>query len=561
MIKKKYEIVIISIASIIYCLYCNWIMTELPHLAWFDFMPLIDKYYTKTLFAGDLFSRYGEHGMFGYNVLLLINTELFRMTTFFDVYLNDFCVIVSGILVIFLFRKIVDNSKISYKIGVILIALFHFSTIQKSSGAMETQVRLGIFFFLLSSILVDRIFISTKSDYKKVAMACFFIIISINVFGTFYNFAGLPMIFIIGFIIFVTNKKKYSMLVPILATYALTTLVYIYEYKILAQTGVDSAGALDGIINLFTQPIMVTKSLIAYNANGLFGASVFLSNKYPVELHLWLGLIATSILCFAVYQYFKIKMYQKTYIPLFLIAYSLGVFVFVFIGRADLDWTWFLNEWYAVHIKLQYVGVVFILIECLQSEVYKERGRKVLCCVGGVCIALISLAGNYFELDRAGGVAAYYEGKQAYLFVKMKEELPVDGSGNTPLIASADVTFNAITILKKYGLSVYEYYPIYMISSEGYGNNDWIEKEAIVRIYTKTGKINLKMICPFEYDGSQSGTLYVDGNEYSKYSFENGEINLLVEVDEKSIVTLEFKNNYLSKTSDEKDVSFKLGIQ
>lgn len=92
--KNKFEIGVVLLFGAIYCIYCSYVMLELPFLTWFDQLPLIDKLYTKELSLSDLMNTYGEHGMFGTNLLFLLNCGVFNMSTLFDVYLNDINVII-----------------------------------------------------------------------------------------------------------------------------------------------------------------------------------------------------------------------------------------------------------------------------------------------------------------------------------------------------------------------------------------------------------------------------------------------------------------------------------
>lgn len=580
--KKKFEIGIISLASILYCAYCNWIMTELPHLSWFDFMPLVDKYFGNSLQLKDMFSRYGEHGLFGYNILLLINADMFKLTTFFDVYVNDIVVIVTGIVFAVILGRLVEQKTMTYLSGIIMIIMVQFTTIQKSSGAMETQVRLGVFFFLVASIIVDRIFYENELRLRKLISAMILIVLSINVFGTFYSFAGLPMICIICAIIFWKNKKRRD-IVAIILTYVVATLVYILEYGILEGSGaVDAKDSLYNVLNIFVHPIVTMKSLFVYNATGIFGSAIFLDGKYSSDIYLILGGVCTLLIVYSIYLFFKSRMYQKTFLPIIFIAYSLGVFIFVLIGRANLDWEWYMNEWYIIHSKIEYIGVIYIFIYSIHNMKMHINFHKMIINIGSIFLVGVLLAANYFEIMRAPSIAKYYENMQPYLFVESSEELPVNSNGGTPLLENVEKTYNAITVLRKYGLSVYRYYPSYEIyqntiaikearndekiknritSQTGYYDDRWIGKEAEIRVYSNIGEIQLTLYCPFELDGDQTGTLYVNDEFYKEFVFDKDLMEIKVEVPINSEVNLRFENNY-SKVSlpDTRELCFVLNI-
>lgn len=579
-IKRNKEVFVILIASILYLIYCNWTMMELPNQSWFDFLPIVNKYFDHSLKFTDMLYRYCEHGMFGYNIILLINVYLFHLTTMFDVYLNVFIVIIAGFLFVYSIKKHLDDKNISYLIGVILIAINQFTFIQKASGAMETQVRLGILFFIISTIFVNDVFINYKNlTNKKILIVYLLIIISINVFGTFYNFAGLPAICIAGILLIIKKNTPRLKIGSIIICYLLATIIYIFEYDIFGSNGaVNSSSQINNIISIFKHPIENFKALLGYNGCGIFGSAVFLDGKISNDIYLIIGIIITLIVFFALYQYFKLKMYTITYLPVFLIAFSFGVFIFVIIGRANYDWTWCLNEWYIVNSKIQYIGVIYILIYYYQNS-SKSYIRKYIFYIFSLAFFIIAAAGNFYEIKRAPNIEAYFKEKQPYLFAESKEELPVDENGMTPLLASADMTYQSIEILRKYGLSVYRYYPIYekykqeikivdsilyngkVLESKGYYEDKWIGKEAELIVYTDLGGLSLKLYCPFPYDGTQKGTIYINGMEYKKYSFEQEELIIPVEFTPKSKVVIKFVNDFVKiSPPDTRELSFVLEV-
>lgn len=582
---KKFEITIISIGSILYCIFCNWISVELPHMTWFDFLPLVEKYYNNKLELTDLITRYGEHGMFGYNILFLFNTIIFKLTTFFDVYINNIIVILGGFISVHFLNTFVENNKTMYKLGIITISLVQFSTFQLSSGAMETQVRLGILFFILSTLYVDNIFLISKHIAKKsILMACCLIIINVNIFGTFYSFAGLPAIFIVGLLLIYKNNERIKDVFPILITYVMSTIIYIYEYNLFDKSsGVNSQSLLNNIFVVLSQPIEVLKSLLGYNACGIFGSAVYLDAKFTANIYLLIGFIITSIIIYSIYEFIKLKMYKRTFVPVYFISYSFVVFIFVIIAR-PASWQWTLNEWYIVHTKLQYIGVVWILLYSYQNNKFKVNINRIVVISSFIFIIIINVMGNIIELKRAPYVVEYYENKQPYLFAETIEELPVDGSGNTPLLASPEYTIQSIEILRKYGLSVYKYYPIYekyreiypvtsnglfplnlydgqILDKSGYYEDKWVGKEAEISVYSKTGKINLELYYPFDYDGTQNGILYINDEKYTEYSFEKQLLEISVSVEPEKIANLKFENKYSFVTPpDVRELSFVLEI-
>ena len=473
--KFRFEIGCILLFSIAYILFCNYLMSELPHLTWFDQFPLIDSYYNKTLSMSQLMTTYGEHGMFGYNILFLINVIIFKMTTFFDVYLNDINVMLIGIISIYFVRKSYKQpKKLAYKLSIITITIFAFGCIQISSGAMETQVRLGILFFVITAVMIDKILNNDISTKYLIGTICL-ILLSINIFGTLYSFAGIPFIFLIILIKSIKNKRVNKQHLILCITYIISLALYFIQYSLVGKGTVESEGIMGGIIGILHNPINSIESLFAYNASSMLGFATYIDGVISNRMYLLIGMGGTVIYGYAVYRFLKCKMYEKTYLPVLYIGYSFIVLVLIMVGRFN-EWEWYVNQWYTVHTKLGAIGVVWILL--FDFGINNARIKKVSIC--GIIFLLIGVVfGNLVELRRVPYERAYYLNKQPYLFVETIDQLPVDENGLTPLLHTPEITMSAINTMKEYGLSVHKYYSSYKKMQEEIDSNNIINENSI----------------------------------------------------------------------------------
>ena len=455
---KRINIIIIFAFSLFYVLYCNYRMIELPHLTWFDQIPLADKYYSGTLTWNDIFSKYGEHGLLANNLLYLLNVILFHGTTLFDVAINDINVIVCGVLFINLTIKTVNSEKIAY-LCIFGESIYMFGTMQSSSGAMETQVRLGIMFFLIAMYVVDKELRETTSDISHLILTIFVIFISINVFGTLYSFAGVPLIWLIVILKYLKSQKINMRDIIISCTYAITIPFYIVEYHLFSGKGLSG---LNGFNISMLNPYNFIKCLSAWCANGALGWAYHESAAYNSTTYLTIGFLILVIIVVGVVLYCKFKLYTKTLIPVMGIVYGFGVYVMVYLGRSSA-YDWFANEWYNVHIKMMLASTIWIYGLILSIQHQHKISCIITCCIC-VC-ALLGTEGNICELKRVPYVRDYYSDKQKYLFITNPEDMPVDENGQTPLLHSLNVTMNSIEILRKYNLSVYQYWTAFEESS------------------------------------------------------------------------------------------------
>jgi hypothetical protein len=461
--RKKAVFCILLLASFAYIWYCNAVMTEVPHLSWFDQLPIADAWFQGRLTWKDLISSYhsGEHGMFANHVLYLLNVIWFQGCTKFDVYLNDLNVVVTGAICMVLSYRMLKQMK-SCLFYLAAEALFLFSFVQGSSGAMETQVRLGILSFLITMIFVDRELRECATQSRKHLYAALLLIaLSILVFGTLYSFAGVPLVWLLVLITYRRDSKGQKRKLAVAAVYALSVPVYLAEYRIFGfmQDAVqERAGVMQNLGYALAHPVNTLKCLLAWYANGVMGWAYHESGKYTPAGWMLFGVLACTFLVFAVVLFFRCRMYERTWLPLMCIVYSFGVFWLVLLGR-ETQWEWFSSEWYSVHMKIAYAGAVWIIgyVSGRQKGIWKK-----LVCTGSVLLLCVcSCMGNYEAVKRAPYVHLYYKNMQKYLFVEDERLMPVDAAGNTPLLDTLDRTMDAIAVLKKYRLSVYKYWDAY----------------------------------------------------------------------------------------------------
>lgn len=551
--KKQEKISLAAIIigfSIYYIWYCNSRMVELPHLTWFDQLPLAELLFEGELKISDLFARYCEHGMLGNNILFLFNLCFFNGSTFFDVYINDINVIICGIIIM-TYTYITLGEDKNKVIWVIIEGIFLFGSMQGSSGAMETQVRLGILFFLFSMILVDKEFHDDENNLKHLFLTGIVIIASINVFGTLYSFAGIPLIWLISVVNIL--KKKYAKKSIVISTvYTITIPMYIYQYKLLESNGLSSLGN-NSLLNVLQHPVQLIKSLLAWHANGVLGWAYHENADYNESLYLAVGFIVLLIVLISIFLYVFYKMYLITWMPLMCIVYSFGVFAMVYIGRPN-GWEWTASEWYTVHIKIAMAASIWIYA-LLWKRVNK---MKILIAFNAILFGILGLAGNIYELIRTPYVKQYYLEKQKYLFVENANDMPVDENGQTPLLHSLEMTMDSIDILKKYRLSVFRYWDGYeayqeeigkkVIFLDGRYDDGWVENE----------------VC-FIYDTDNSSEIEVNYYSLEKQTVEvwvNGKIESAalelnigsgcfdIEVEPESKAYVEIKSNYYEQLAE-----------
>ncbi len=561
--KYTFEIIFLTIGFVFFVWFCNSFMVELPHLAWFSQFQLLEPFFNKRLGLIKILSvKCVTHGLLGYNLLFLLNTVCFKMTTFFDVYLNDVMVLIIGIVSVFQLRKLSAKKDYSYLIALFLVCLTAFSSIQLSSGAMETQVRLGILFFVLASLYIDKILINNYSK-KDLIWAVILIFLSINLFGTAYSFAAVPVIFLVCLIAFIKNRKIDIARLSVIISYLFATILYFIQYFYLVDgfNRGKNGSLLMCLVEIITHPFEAIRAICGYNASGLIGSAGFLDGKVSSRFYFALGAVVTAIMIFAVIKFIQLKIYKKTFIPVLFMGYSFFVPLLVMLDR-DISLEWVINEWYVVHTKLGIIGTIMILCYVFQCTNVKSLNKVIT--IGSLAVIFVfALYGNILHVKRAQHVRAYYEAKQPYLFAQSIEELPVDGNGLTPLLATPEDTMKAIALMKKYRLSVYKYYGAFEKYLKMFGKYEpgstrdtinvlsgiyddfWLEKVSEFELKTKSsGEVTLKFYYNGELSGNETGKIYVNSEFVKEFQIINEITNVTFTTVPLSKVTIKTENNF-----------------
>lgn len=534
-----------------YIWYCVTSMIELPHMTWFDQIPLVDLFYTGKMQISDLFSKYGEHGMLANNILWLANVVLFKGSTLFDVWLNIANVVLLGIIIAKCTCCSIGEKKYHF-LWIAAEAIFLFCCMQGSSGAMETQVRLGLLFSVITFIYInDEIQEEGIKNKIHFSITILLMILSVNVFGTLYSFAGVPLVWLILAWKMFKNRKIIKKYVAFIATYLLTIVLYIAEYQLydIMDNGSDKS-MLNNLLHMFAHPIETLKCFFSWCANGVLGWPVHESKIYTPTLWLAVGAITFALIIVGVFCFIKFKMYHKTWVPLMLIVYSFGVLVMVYLGRSD-GWDWFANEWYNVHIKVAIAGAIWIYAYVATMG----KNLRIVGVVSTLIICLFGCVGNYYGILRAPAVHYYYAEKQKYLYVDDVDDMPVDEiSGNTPLLHSLDKTMEGIEILKKYNLSVYRYWDAYeecpsTLPSKntikylsGRYDDGWVEQRCEISLYTSESTQ-----LEFVYYATEEQSLNVAINgEYVQedITLVEGSSSFVIPCEAYKVITIELESDY-----------------
>jgi hypothetical protein len=459
---NKYLILILFLFFTAYYIFFTYsTQVNVVWLSWFSHIPLVEKYFSHTLRLKDFITRYGEHGMLGYNFIFIFNLIFFKLNTLFDAYLNVFVVFLTAIIVYKNYKETINfNSSLLNKIFFIPLIFILFSVTQQSSGSMETQVRIGLLCFLFTCFLINNYLFKKKPN--KLFEIIIFLIISINIFGTLYSLAWVMGIFLALLIKSYKDKKIDKNCVFIILSIIILFSLYLFEYNFFPESSIkNSPSILKCILLILTHPIDYSKWLFAYLGSSTLGRTLLEDRIIKYEFIFLLNGI--FIFCLYIYTFciFLIsKMYKKTYLPIIMLCYTFFVGVLIMIGR-QYAWDWGTNYWYAVHTKFGIAACIWILIFKIKSKISLTKKQKLKFFIVNnypnlILIFIVTLSLIFSDLGdwrRAPYVKIWYKSKISYIY--KPNPLLIDSNGLTPLYFPLKSTLEYIDILKKHHLNVF----------------------------------------------------------------------------------------------------------
>lgn len=152
--------------------------------------------------------------------------------------------------------------------------MFAFGVIQQSSGAMETQVRLGILFFVILVYYVDKLLAADNKDDYLLLKTVFLIFVSTNILGTMYSFAGWPAILVVMLYDAYKTKHVRKDYIVVCSTFVVSCILYLLQYKDATKTTFET-GVFERIIHIVLNPFVSIQTFCGFSAGSLLGYGIY----------------------------------------------------------------------------------------------------------------------------------------------------------------------------------------------------------------------------------------------------------------------------------------------
>lgn len=138
----------------------------------FDHLPYIRDLDRGFFNYKNFFTTYGEHITAGYNIILTLNSILFRISGYFDNYLSIFLNLINFYLV-FTYFKMFGKVYYQDKIFVLLLALTFLSLTNNPMVGMALSAQLGFTFLLAAVYFLKSFFTFHKISRLSLSLVSF----------------------------------------------------------------------------------------------------------------------------------------------------------------------------------------------------------------------------------------------------------------------------------------------------------------------------------------------------------------------------------------------------
>jgi hypothetical protein len=528
-------------------------------------LPMVEKYFQGNLSFKDINMNWGEHRLIGYSLIFLFNTIFFHLNMKLESYIFLMSYLIIGLILYFVYKDFLVkalNKKVNkwMTFSYLPILFLIFSLVHPPGMLMTTQFIVGTLFFVTTSVYLNKIFLGSKRNIDLIFFLMFMLIYILIFSGA--NFGGMLLGFLISFLlkIFIFEKKKPSLFLTISIIY---TILLVTSYIFLNTFDNDGVSLLEKVFIFFSRFGESFLSLLA-------GISATTLDIHTFEELLGgrnvFVLINGSVLfllgMYSAYKYIFLKIYRFSYMPIFLIMYSLGFIFISRLGRLDGGWMWPMNDWYSLHLYFYLIGILWILFYDV-FEKYTQLSTKslkiffknylwtlIIFIFSIFWIFSFQLTSNLAQWRRGPYVREWLETKRMALIDQTDENLEA-------LLWTKEESLKAIDILKKYKLSVFRdggYVDKQngLVKLSGWNSDGWIGRDAKIMIVdSKEGILSMNFYIPADvfndvYKNSIvlkiiNGEKIIGQREFVVDSFNKGPIDVIFDIPKNEVLNLEIK--------------------
>lgn len=430
---------------------------------WRYICQFVDKVFNEGVTLADLWipQEGATHRAMGMSIFcFLLNVKLFGLNTQIEIVGGVIAFAVNCLFLLWVFLKRMKWENGVEKCGFLLMMICVFNINQWEIMILEFS--LGFALRILLILLAVYFFDSLQKENTKIpAIAiCTVWMFMVACLTGSYGPAVIGALFFVAIVQLIVNKnnrwKNGIQNLVMISGFAIGTLLFL---------GGIGGGVSQGAGTRFTDMIMDGRIIKAVFY--MLGSSVLHSTSTPVlenfDIFLSVGVVLFVLYMLAIFLFFKRKMYEKTYMPIMLMAYTACSILTISFGRIPMfGVTYTTSSRYVCETTLGLIGLIWIIWYemCYQFKklMQQQKVTKAMSFVKlSVCFAGVLFILHQFDISNETEMATapYRKIYQENLIEKMESGKELSDGDIAMFQSERKYVEEGIEIMKKYKLGVF----------------------------------------------------------------------------------------------------------
>jgi hypothetical protein len=300
----------------------------------------IESYLKGTLTFADLWRPTNSTRILGGALLYIADIKWFSMNFRLIALLFPFLILTSALLIYRDYRKSLIQERTLEFIAAsyLILSLIIFNVIQWEGLIIGNDIGLQYPMpFIIASFISLELFIS-KGEWKYLPASLILPPLAILVFGGKLCFVFAPTLGVTFLCYLLTRRSRLAKdfwLRALMISVFLAAIAFLYIFRINHNDYVQyySHYAAD-VLGVFSRPLQAAQFLLAAFGASIVGVDAFFACDYfSFNSIVVIGLIVVLLYALALILFFRSRMYERTYLPFFLIMQTFFYLVFMMIGR------------------------------------------------------------------------------------------------------------------------------------------------------------------------------------------------------------------------------------
>ncbi len=414
---------------------------------------VVERFCEGTLSFADLWRAAGGTRLLGYNLLLVANTAWFGLNSRGVVLLIPFVLLATALLIFRDYRKSLTGLRSTAWIAGMyllpMLLLFNLTLSEGLSFAFSIIFVWSVPWYLASYYALE----DFVENGRRLSWLWAGVISSLAflVFGQTSSFAfavALGVTFGSRFLLNRRSIRRGTAFRAVVVGAGIVLLILLYLYRIGENDYFPGWAHMDW--SLLTTPWASSSFVLSTFAASALRVDVSRTHFGPASI-VGMGLIVVLVYALALLLYFKTGMHKRTYLPFFMIAYSVAFIAFMTVGRFRYGIQYGMASRYACNTICGIIAIVWIalFVSAKAAPAPKALRTALFAAVALILTGMVwtSIVEWRIQPHRRGG------------FVRLQAiAMDVDNAYDDELAAFEErpsLVRDSLLVLRKYGLNVY----------------------------------------------------------------------------------------------------------